>query len=186
MWTKIVAWFSRTLLNSSINGGFLIAIIAVLAMIILPNINSISEKLGFDTKASLREKVVVEKVIADKAIEANKKLAEVNAIFEKTNENALQAVSTQNEAKETITAKAETIIAKRKNKIHVAKTKIKPTTEIAAKQPEIDPKLKMAVQLSGESLERVEASKTNSLAVWEAYCTFNKNDNCKTILEDGA
>lgn len=178
----IVGWFSKTLFGNSITTGFVVAIVAVLAMIIIPNMDSIREKLGFETKTSLAVKLAKEKANVDKVVEANDKLKRVNDVLDKTSNNSITAIDNFNTSKDNTIAKADDIVVKRKAKVEVIRKKPKQTTEVSV----VDPKLKLAVQLSGENLERVEASKVNSLAIWEAYCSFNNNDNCKTILTNGA
>ena len=181
MFAGALGWFTKGLFGSSISKYFVIAIVALIAMIVLPNIGPISERLGFQTRAVLKEKVAEQKATINVITDANSTLAKSNNVLEKTGVNTEQAVTTLGNSKVDAEVKTTGIIEKRKE--NVAKVRAKPKTKDLTT---IDPKLKLAMELSGESLERVEASKVNSLAIWEAYCNFNNDESCKTVLESGA
>lgn len=178
MFSRIIGWFTKGLFGSSISKYFVIAIVTLIALIVIPNIGPISEKLGFQTRAVLKEKVAEQKATINIITDANTTLAKANDILDKTGKNTEEAVTSLGNNKIDAEVKTTDIIEKRKE--NVVKVRTKPKVKDLTT---IDPKLKLAMEISGETLERVEASKVNSLAIWEAYCNFNNDSSCKTVLE---
>lgn len=173
-------FFSRVLkffTGINLNYIFIGLMALLLAVIVLPNISAIAEKMGLETRSTLAAKAAVEKKNADIAIDANSNIAKANAILDKTADNKVNTISVVNDKVTINNDKANTIITKRKTQ--TAKIKTQPKEPIAS----IEPRLKIAMQLSGESLERVKASEINALVMLEAYCEYNKDDNCKPLTK---
>jgi hypothetical protein len=173
-------FFSRVLkffTGINLNYIFIGLMAILLAVIVLPNISAIAEKMGLETRSTLAAKAAVEKKNADIAIDANNNTVKANDILKKTADNKVNTISVVNDKVTTNNDKANTIITKRQTQ--TAKIKTQPKQPTAS----VDPKLKMAMQLSGESLERVKASEINALVMLEAYCEYNKDENCKPLTK---
>jgi hypothetical protein len=173
MFTRVLKFFT----GINLNYIFIGIMALLLAVIVLPNISAIAEKMGLETRSTLAAKAAVEKKNADIAIGANDNIAKANDILNKTSNNKVETISVVNDKVNTNNDKANVIITKRKTQ--TAKIKTQPKDPVAS----VDPRLKTAMQLSGESLERVKASEINALAMLEAYCEFNKDDNCKPLTK---
>jgi hypothetical protein len=146
-------------------------------LIIIPNISAIAEKLGLETRSTLSIKAALEKKNTDIAKQANDSLIKVNEILSKTNENKIETITSVTNKIQDNNDKALSIIEKRKTKTDSIKNKSRVSPD------KIEPKIKEAMDLTGESHESVENSEINALIMLEAYCEYNKDDNCKPLTK---
>jgi len=133
-----------------------IVLVLIIGSVVFSNLDSISNKLGFETKQSLALKVQQEEHNTDTVIEANKHTQEaIGAIVAANKVNADLTEDLHKEINETI--KQVNDIDNKTNKKVVEITKVKTTTDIQKKQ---------------------EISKTNIAAIWDSYCSFNQDSEC--------
>ena len=134
-----------------------IIIIVLMAIIIIPNLDSIKEKLGIETTKSLSIKLAQEEHNTDIALETNAKLIENNEIVEKL-ENTEDEI-TEELLQEIEVANKKTLNIKEKTTSKI--TKIMKDTKLSEQQ------------------KREEISSSNIASIWQSYCSFNQDVQCK-------
>lgn len=173
----MIARLTKFLTGIDLNWIFIAILGIFLAVLVVPNISAIAEKMGLETRSTLAAKVAIESKNKDIALDANSNLVKANDILSKTGDNKVNTISAVSEKVSSNNDKAINIIEKRKARTEVIKKK--PKVQTAS----IEPRLKAAMELSGESLARVQASEVNALSMLEAYCEYNKDDNCKPLTQ---
>lgn len=134
-----------------------ICIVAIIGIILIPNMDNIKEKLGFDTMRSLSVKLNQEEHNTDTAVAANKNMEQVHETI--NNLGISEDIITKDFLKEIKIANETVEIIKDKTNTKIAKINKKP-------------------KQSNE--ERItEISKVNIASIWESYCSFNKDSECK-------
>lgn len=150
--------------------GFIIVLLFIVALIVIPNLGQISAKLGFDTVASMKDKVAKAEANADKAESAAK-----------TNSNTIDTLGKIDKAKDDITInvvdKGSKIDNKTTNRINNRGEQVDKVKKTPVIEKDITPELKLAMELSGESLEKVRISQVNIASIWDSYCSTT--DQCK-------
>lgn len=162
--TKIVGFAKDKLLgiktsaqNSPLMYVMPIIAIVLIAIIVIPNMDSIKEKLGIETTKSLSVKLVQEEHNTDIAIQANKNLLESQGVITEL-KNAEDEITGQ--LTEEIRVANDTA-SNIKDKANTKISKIVKDTKISDQQkPE-------------------EISKVNIASIWESYCSFNQDSECK-------
>lgn len=74
MWTWVLALFKDKLGGKELTYIFLGIAAVILLVFILPNLDQIKERFGFESRASLKVLINEQKVSIDKAVDANKEL----------------------------------------------------------------------------------------------------------------
>lgn len=144
----------------------IIAVIAMIGLVLISNMDNISEKLGFETKATLKTQVVSQKAVIAQAVQTNKDLVK-ELDNEKESTDATVDVLTGkyfqdmklDEDMDEIRAEKAKVISK------VMKTKLKPPFKSTEKPLE---------SISDEKTEYTssevnEVSKANIEAIWKAF-----------------
>jgi hypothetical protein len=144
----------------------IIAVIAMIGLVLISNMDNISEKLGFETKATLKTQVVSQKAVIAQAVQTNKDLVK-ELDNEKESTDATVDVLTGkyfqdmklDEDMDEIRAEKAKVISK------VMKTKLKPSFKSTEKPLE---------SISDEKTEYTssevnEVSKANIEAIWKAF-----------------
>lgn len=112
MWTILLSFLKEKVFSET--GFLIIPLIALLAIFVIWNSDSILTKFGFETTANLKAEVTRLKAKVDQLEEANKKLtSDLKRTEEKCTINA-DAVATICAVKEETKATVDTIIGKRK------------------------------------------------------------------------
>ena len=144
----------------------IIAMAAMIGLVLISNMDNISEKLGFETKATLKTQVVSQKAVIAQAVQTNKDL-----VKELDNEKESTVASVDvltgkyfqdiklDEDMDEIRAEKAKVISK------VMKTKLKPSFKSTEKPLE---------SISDEKTEYTssevnEVSKANIEAIWKAF-----------------
>lgn len=144
----------------------IIAIIAMIGLVLISNMDNISEKLGFETKATLKAQVVSQKAVITQAIQTNKDLVK-ELDNEKESTDATVDVLTGKYFQDTKLDEDMDEIRAEKAKVisKVMKTKLKPSFKSTEKPLE---------SISDEKTEYTssevnEVSKANIEAIWKAF-----------------
>ena len=145
--------------NNPMMYAILICIIALIAIIILPNMDSIKEKIGIETVNSLTVKLNQEEHNTDLALKANKSLQIVQ-----------EHVKILDETEEELT---EALV----NEINVANIKINEVKDSSNKKII---KITKDTNLTGVEKEQ-KISEINIDSMWASYCSFNQDDECKKV-----
>lgn len=155
--------------GSGLSGIIILIPIVMILIIVIPNLSQISRKLGFDTVASVKEELIVSSNKTNAAVAANVTVNDtLKALVDAKNIGV--AVSNNMTAKnDDNVKKTKTIISDRNKAVTDIQTKL---------LVDVDPVLKLAMQLSGESLERVRISQANITAIWTAYCLNKQTSIC--------
>ena len=153
---KIAQFFSKYIY-------VIVGIIALLLLaVVLPNASSIAERLGFETRASLKAKLAKEEVKADTALQANTNLVQEIEKEKKSTELTLAITDTLSATK-TSTVSKITKIKTTRDKVVTSATKtniddsIQPSTITLPTNNHYTP----------EAVEQV--STANIDALWSAY-----------------
>ena len=134
-----------------------ICIVVIIGIILIPNMDNIKEKFGFDTMRSLSVKLKQEEHNTDTAVAANRIIEQTHEVI--NNLGIAEDIITEDFLKD-IKAVDETVeVIKDKTNTKIAKINKKP------KQTE-EQRLR-------------EISKINIDSIWSSYCSFNKDDECK-------
>lgn len=134
-----------------------ICIVALMAFIIIPNMDNIKEKLGIDTVKSLSVKLNQEEHNTDTAVVANKKLVETSGIIKTLND------------------KEDDITEQLLDEIKIASTKVEVIKESSnAKVVKIVKDNKLTPEQKQKQISEVNIS-----SIWDSYCSFNKDSECK-------
>lgn len=159
---------------------FIILLVAFIAVIILPNISQIYNKLGFDTVANMKEQVTEIKVQRDIAVKTNDDNVKTIDKIEKVSFSEIEVIikARDNETKVNNVTKQIKINKDKKINSIIAKDQT-----VVDEPVEIAPKLKIAMELSGESLEKVEASQANIVGIWQSYCQDTEDNSCKNLTD---
>ncbi len=134
-----------------------ICIIALIAIIVIPNMSDIKEKFGIETTKSLSVKLAQEERNTDAVIKANDSLLAVQnhvTVLDKVEDDLTKAMVEE---------------------IKVANTKV---TDITKTSNSKITKVVKDNKLS-EQQKIKEISKINIDAMWASYCSFNQDDECK-------
>lgn len=158
-------------LGNGLTKGFIAVLLVLIALIIVPNLGQIYAKLGFETVSTMKGKV--DQANADKntaigAAETNNATVITLGKVDKAKDEVVVEVL---EKGKTVDKGTTIRIANRDRKIDDIKKK--PNLS----EKEITPELKLAVELSGESLEKVRMSQVNIATIWDSYCSTS--DQCK-------
>lgn len=97
-------------------------VVLLLLAVVVPNASSIAERLGFETRASLKAQLAKEEVKSDTALQANTNLVQEIEKEKKSTELTLVIADTLADTKATTTAKITTIKTKR-DKVVASATK---------------------------------------------------------------
>lgn len=171
IFTLALGWLKKTLFGNPLGMALLGIVLVLFAVILIPNIGQISERLGFESRATLKEKLAVEKINTDTAVDANASLVTAVAISDKTTENTVKAINNLNDNNKVTDVKTTDIVKKKNSNIARVKAEKK---EVASVDDPIQ--LKMATKLEEERISTYQV-----LAIWEAYCQFNVDETCKNI-----
>ncbi len=131
--------------------------IVLIAIILIPNMDHIKEKLGIETTKSLSVKLVREQHNTDIAVKANETLI-----------NNQEIIDQLGEAEDSIT---EELL----QELEVANKK---TSDIKERTTSKINKIVKDTKLS-DPQKRKEISKSNIASIWESYCSFNQDSECK-------
>lgn len=147
--------------------GFFLVLITVLLVIIVPNFNQISEKLGFDTRTTLEKKLTERDNAIDRLGEGNKDLSLTIDKLKESNAVDLKAVVSDVEHKkevDTVLSEVKVEAKKRFDNLKLSKT-------TAAK--------KATVKNAAEADQIAEIQITT---IWDAFCKTTHHADCpKTI-----
>ena len=144
-------------LGNTLSIVFIGLIIALLAIIIIPNLNQISEKLGFETRTSLKTKLVKEQQNTQVAIDANRTLEGTISVIEKSKDNALNTIEEHHET-----------VKKTEKKVH----------EIVVKKNQTIAKV-LSKEIKSDIPEATVVSKIQITAIWSTFCEFNEDPTCQ-------
>lgn len=144
----------------------ILAIAAIVGLVVFSNVDNISEKLGFETKATLKAQVVSQKAVIAQAVQTNKDLVK-ELDNEKESTDATVDVLTGKYFQDMKLDKDMDEIRAEKAKVisKVMKTKLKPSFKSTEKSLE---------SISDEKTEYTssevnEVSKANIEAIWKAF-----------------
>lgn len=144
----------------------IIAVIAMIGLVLISNMDNISEKLGFETKATLKTQVVSQKAVIAQAVQTNKDLVK-ELDNEKESTDATVDVLTGKYFQDMQLDKDMDEIRAEKAKVisKVMKTKLKPSFKSTERSLE---------SISDEKTEYTsseinEVSKANIEAIWKAF-----------------
>lgn len=163
--TKVVSFIKDKIVNKVSSSSTVskllpmaipIALVVFIGIVVISNMDNISEKLGFDTKKTLAVKLNQEEANSNVAISANKKTQETVGIISKMSE-VKDVISTKLNDEIIETIKEIDNIEKSTDKKIVKITKNTTTTDLQKKQ---------------------EISKANIIAIWDSYCSFNEDSEC--------
>ena len=153
---KIAQFFSKYIY-------VIVGIIALLLLaIVVPNASSIAERLGFETRASLKAQLAKEEVKADTALQANTNLVQEIEKEKKSTELTLAITDTLSTVKATNTTKVTQIKAKRDKLVATAvKTDIETVNQPSSNT------LDTNNHYTPEVVQQVASA--NIDAIWSAY-----------------
>lgn len=144
----------------------ILAIAAIVGLVVFSNVDNISEKLGFETKATLKAQVVSQKAVIAQAVQTNKDLVK-ELDNEKESTDATVDVLTGKYFQDMKLDKDMDEIRAEKAKVisKVMKTKLKPSFKSTERPSE---------SISDEKTEYTssevnEVSKANIEAIWKAF-----------------
>lgn len=133
-----------------------ICIVAIIGIILIPNMDNIKEKLGFDTMRSLSVKLKQEEHNTDIAVAANKNVEKVHEVI--NNLGISEDIITKDFMNDIKVANEKTEVIKEKKNTNIVKISKKPKQTLQE--------------------ESYEISKVNIDSVWESYCSFNIDSEC--------
>lgn len=136
-----------------------ICIIALIAIIVIPNMSDIKEKFGIETTKSLSVKLAQEERNTDAVIKANKSLQIVQ-----------EHVKILDETEEKLT---EALV----NELNVANTRVNEVKDSSNKKII---KITKNTSLTSDEKEQ-KISEVNINSMWTSYCSFNQDDECKKV-----
>lgn len=146
----------------SLGGKFVLFLLGIVLIIAIPNMSEISEKLGFETKASLRKeltKLKMDKELADSQVESIKKDLEL----EKQKNKDLERTRELNEENK---KEISSVVNK-----HVS-------VLVPVKRTKINAGMKGIDMSKSEHKSAEELSLENITTVWKAYCELNSISSC--------
>jgi competence protein ComGC len=136
--------------------GLFLLLFGIAALVIVPNIDNISEKLGFDTKASLKTVVAEQKHTIDAVVKDNKDQANVAQAKDEAQAAKDDATKNQRAEEKKATDKVNGIEGQKKKKINDIQSNPKLTTS--------------------EKDQAISAAQIDS--VWDTFCSFNQHPTC--------
>ena len=152
-----------SLTNLSLSSKFVLFLLAVVLVVLIPNLSQISEKLGFETTNSLRKKIEILKSDKER-LEENEKVLKKEIEIEKQKAKDLEETLKINENNKTVIK--QTVVK------YVKVLSPKPTPPTKTNAP--DGLLKATV--SEKTPE--ELSLENITTIWKAYCEIHNVANC--------
>ncbi len=150
--TALALWLKSKLFGSS-SGILILLLVGLVALIVLPNLDAIKERLGIETRASLKVKVQAQQTMIDTLESSNTNLADSIAVIEQINQVKEQAVTQQAEIKESVQEAVKEVIK-------VKRVKIK------------------TIKASVNTNQTAEISRIQIKALWASYCDFNNHPQC--------
>lgn len=157
-----MGWLAKFLFGD-ITKIFITVLIALVAMIVIPNYNQILERFGFETRTSLKVKLNQEENNTNVAVDANQNMVNTIDTLEKTAKNVDDAINNHIEQNKKTDTKVSAIKKKKDSRIDVVQGASDKTPE--QKMLEID---------------QVEID-----SIWEAYCGFNNDTQCTMSTTQG-
>jgi len=151
-------WVKKFFAENALACIFLGIILALLLYIALPNMDSVRNFFGMETKESLKKDLEVQKQSTETALQAYKKMIDNLDKLEKSKKIAEEIKVKQDTETKEIKKKTESDISKKNDKIE----KIKGDS----KTPE----------LTKQEIADISTVQINS--VWKAYCDFNTSEQC--------
>lgn len=159
--------FKLTEFLSKYGNYILIAILALVALFLFPNINSIAEKFGLETRASLKGQVEAHKIINQQTTEANKNL---NAEISKEKESGVATTNTiTDKIERDLKLSSDLSNIKQKRNDVIRKVINKPKTKIDKTTVDIQPKITLDTDNTYTQDEVQEVSNANITAIWETF-----------------
>lgn len=150
-----LALWLKTKVFSSSSSILLLVLIGLLAFMIIPNLELIKEKLGMETRATLKVKVAAQNVVIDDLTSSNDNLMNtiiVDSMLEK--------------------AKDE-VVVKQIETTRVIKEASKEAVKVKAK------KIAKVKQAKTTPVEQAQAiSKIQIQTIWDSFCDFNTHQQC--------
>lgn len=134
----------------------LIVLIALLAFIIIPNIELIKERLGFETRATLKVKVEAQKIVIDDLTSSNDNLMETIIVTDAINDIKEESVVKQEVIVDTVKETVKEVVTVKKKQIK----KIKTNKSLSEHQ-------------QSQAISKVQID-----TIWSSYCDFNTNPQC--------
>lgn len=157
-------------IKNSLSTGFIVLLAVLIVIIVVPNLDQISEKLGFETRTSLNKELVEEKQQTAEVIEANKSLDTAITVIEETQKQADTVSTSLEQQKKEVTNRKNQILEEKKKKLETVKKPQphKPTTP--DKSPTSPSVMEEALNTS--------ISQIQIQSVWKTYCDFNQHPGC--------
>jgi len=158
-----------------------IILIGLIIVLVIPNINQIKEKLGFETRTSLKVKLNQEISNTNAVLSNNKELNQTIDILGRTNEVISDLAIRKDIETNKVTKKVSNIISKKKKAID-EKTKFEKdqlNSESIAEE-------NIIVDTEQDIRRDIRTSTIQIDSIWEAYCEFNDDDTCKAKGEINA
>lgn len=148
----IALWLKSKLFNSG--GILLMVLLGLVAIIVVPNLEQIKGKLGFETKASLKATVQAQDAAITHLEAANLNLVQTVAVIEQVAVIKEAAVEQHVEVKEVVKEEVKKVIKVKHQKVKQIKSKHPP-------------------EQRADAISRVQIA-----AIWERYCDFNTHSSC--------
>lgn len=152
--TAVLLWLKSKLFGSS-SSILIVVLVAIVAIIVLPNLDAIKEKLGIETRASLKVKVEAQKEVIDDLESSNTNLVESIETIEQINAVKEKAVEQHIEVKEEVKEEVKKIVKAKTIKVKA----IKASTASQAQQHQ-------------------QISEVQINSIWDSYCSFNNHASC--------
>lgn len=157
----LALWLKSKFLGNSMAWIFIGIFAVVLLVIVIPNLEQIKEKLGFETRASLKVKVEAQKEVIEDITASNTNLQTTLEAKDAIEEVNNQALEEQANALEEAHRQTRDVIVTKTAKIRKVKA--------AHKASNIDPKVTTK-----------EVSRIQIQSIWATYCQYNANSACAT------
>ena len=165
----LLPWLKSKIFGNPLSMIFIGFLVLVLAIIVIPNLDQIRERFGFETRTTLKMAAEKERTNTNTALEANKQLDKALELTKEISNDNIEAIKKVEISKDTSDTKVAVIKEKKKAKIKAVvstpKPKDKPTTPNTGELP--------------PSVEDIQISQIQIDSVWDTYCQFNDNASCK-------
>lgn len=152
--TALALWLKSKLFGSS-SGILIMILLGVIAFIVIPNLDAIKEKLGIETRASLKVKVEQQNAVIDTLESSNANLAESIAIIDQVHVVKEEAVAAQVEVKQVVQEEVKVVVKAKAKKVKMIKA--------SHHTPE---------------QQTNEISHVQIKTIWDQYCSFNQHQQC--------
>lgn len=154
-------WIRGKVMDNSLTYILIGIFVLIFAVILIPNFSQIQEKLGFETRASL--KVDVAKVTEDKeaALESNKNLESSLITADEINAEVLKAINNKIIELDKADKAVDAIIKHKDKQIE----KVKSQSKKEAQSSKAEEKAISSIQIN---------------ALWSAYCDSDQDNTCST------